>query len=181
MTKNPQEGRKLHSKNMLVDAMYRLMQKKSYNDITITELCEEAGLSRRTFYRHFQIPEDVLEYAISQIANEFFIIRSTIFAKDRTFHKLTVLFFYFWQQRIDTLMLFWKNNLYYYFWSIFSKTLRQILSEDSPERFTEDMIATYLFISGGLWQLMDEWLKEGACKSPEEMGNYADTIYNIMR
>ena len=77
-------------------------------------------------------------------------------------------------------MLFWKNNLYYHFWSIFSKTLRQILSEDSSERFTEDMIATYLFISGGLWQLMDEWLKEGARRLPEEMGDYADTIYDMM-
>lgn len=181
MTKNPQEGRKLQSKKLLVDAMYQLMRKKSYTEITITELCEEAGLCRRTFYRHFQIPADVLEYAISEIANEFFIVRNTIFTREKTFHRLTVLFFYFWQDHLNVLMLFYKNDLYYYFWSIFSKNLQKILSEYSSEEFTEDMIITYLFISGGLWQLMEEWLKEGACRSPEEMGDYADTIYKMMR
>ncbi len=181
MTKNPQEGRKLQSKKLLVDAMYQLMQKKPYTEITITELCEEAGLCRRTFYRHFQIPADVLEYAISEIANEFFIVRNTFFTRERTFHRLTVLFFYFWEQRLDVLMLFYKNNLYYYFCDIFSKTLHDTLLNQQPDEFSDAYRKTYLFIFGGLCQLMKNWLDEGACKSPEEMGDYADTIYKIMR
>ena len=28
--------------------------------ITVTELCEEAGINRATFYRHYSVPVDVL-------------------------------------------------------------------------------------------------------------------------
>ena len=33
--------------------LLELMMKKSYNDITITELCEKLDMPRKTFYRYY--------------------------------------------------------------------------------------------------------------------------------
>lgn len=37
-----------------------MLQKHPYNEITVSDLCEQAGLSRKTFYRLFGSKDDVL-------------------------------------------------------------------------------------------------------------------------
>ena len=160
--------------------MYRLMRKKPYMEITITELCAEADLSRRTFYRHFQTPDQILEYSISEIAKEFLAKRDLVFARNRTFRTLTIMFFSFWEERLDLLFLFRKNHLYYYLNNVFSRHLKDLILHQASHAYSEEQIKTFLFLSGGLWQLMDDWLEDGAVKSPEEMGGFSDTIRSIM-
>lgn len=41
-------------------ALLRLMKKQSYEYISITAICKEAGLSRTTFYHHFAKTDEVL-------------------------------------------------------------------------------------------------------------------------
>nr|MCH9869423.1 TetR/AcrR family transcriptional regulator [Serratia marcescens] len=43
---------------MLTEALTKLMVKKPLDQITIAELTEEAGLARRTFYRHVKTIDD---------------------------------------------------------------------------------------------------------------------------
>lgn len=45
---------------MLKEGLLRLLAKKTSNKIHINELCEESGINRATFYRHYQTPRDVL-------------------------------------------------------------------------------------------------------------------------
>lgn len=42
------------------NAVVRLMGKKDYASITVTDIAAEAGLSRMTFYRHYREVDDVL-------------------------------------------------------------------------------------------------------------------------
>ena len=49
------------AKECLYLSLLRLLEKKSFRDITVTELCEKAGLSRMAFYRNYSIIEDILE------------------------------------------------------------------------------------------------------------------------
>jgi AcrR family transcriptional regulator len=52
------------SKRWLVIALIELMQEKPYSSISVKEIADKAQLSRRTFYRNFNIKEDLLtEYA----------------------------------------------------------------------------------------------------------------------
>ena len=52
----------LQSQNMIVDALFRLLQRKSFQQVTVTELCEEAAVGRKTFYRNFAWKEDVVDF-----------------------------------------------------------------------------------------------------------------------
>ena len=56
----------LRSKKRLTGALDTLMRQKPYREITITELCGEAGLSRPAFYQNFGRISDVLERLISE-------------------------------------------------------------------------------------------------------------------
>ena len=52
-------------------AFLDLMSKKSYSEITITELCETLNMPRKTFYRYFDSKEDTLYALIEHTMNEY--------------------------------------------------------------------------------------------------------------
>lgn len=53
-----------YSKTLIMNAFYSLMKKKPFQEISITEISEIAGVSRLTFYRNFESKEDVIfEYS----------------------------------------------------------------------------------------------------------------------
>lgn len=48
------------TKRLLKEGLLRLLEKKKLDSISVTELCREAGINRGTFYRHYEIPKDLL-------------------------------------------------------------------------------------------------------------------------
>lgn len=55
------------TKTYLIEALERLLQKESFDEISITELTKVAGISRMTFYRHYQNINDILVEAMQDL------------------------------------------------------------------------------------------------------------------
>ena len=55
------------SQRLIADAMFRLMQKYRFQQITVTDICEEAGVGRKTFYRNFELREDVIDFQLDAL------------------------------------------------------------------------------------------------------------------
>ena len=55
------------TKRLLKEGLIRLLQKKDIEKIGVSELCAESGINRATFYRHYEIPLDILR----EIQNDF--------------------------------------------------------------------------------------------------------------
>lgn len=51
----------------LIAALYDLMSKKSFDEITVTELCERAVIRKATFYKHFGDKTELLVYMIREL------------------------------------------------------------------------------------------------------------------
>ena len=50
-------------KKCIVDALLILMNEKDFDDISITEICNKAGVSRMAYYRNYYTKKDIiLEY-----------------------------------------------------------------------------------------------------------------------
>ena len=45
------------TKNQFEAALFELLSKKNYHDITINEICDAAKKSKMTFYRHYKDKE----------------------------------------------------------------------------------------------------------------------------
>ena len=54
----------LSSQRQIAAAMMRLIQEKPYQQITISELCKAAGISRQTFYSLFTSRENVVVFTL---------------------------------------------------------------------------------------------------------------------
>lgn len=69
-SQNVQEDlRSRRTKKLLYEALLRLLKKKSFQEITVNDICREAMLHRTTLYKYFNNKYDLLEYAILQYGN----------------------------------------------------------------------------------------------------------------
>lgn len=67
----------------LTEALFRLMKKKPFSEITITELINCAGVARSTYYRNYNSKEDIIRAFINQVVQEFRMEYPTESMKDR--------------------------------------------------------------------------------------------------
>ena len=56
----------LQSQKQTADAMMALLSEKPFSQITISELCREAGISRQTFYSLFTNRENVMVFTLQE-------------------------------------------------------------------------------------------------------------------
>ncbi|MBQ3669181.1 MAG: TetR family transcriptional regulator [Clostridia bacterium] len=56
----------ISSQRQIADALMELMSEKPYEQITISELCKSAGISRQTFYTLFTSRENVVVYTLQE-------------------------------------------------------------------------------------------------------------------
>lgn len=58
------ESRKF-TRECITTAIVKLMKVKEYSKITVTDICEKAGVSRAGFYRNFKDKEDVMKEVLA--------------------------------------------------------------------------------------------------------------------
>ncbi len=51
----------ISTKQQIIDAAMKLFSERGYNDVSINEIIKQVGLSKRTFYYHFDSKEAILE------------------------------------------------------------------------------------------------------------------------
>jgi len=156
-------------KKMISDAFIKLLQDKSMDEITISQIAQEAQIGRNTFYSHFKKKEDILDYLLNSILTtvqyefsqkphvnirDFLIWRFTFI---KTNPLMTVV------QKEDDLkkmiFRFRENNL-----SLFKFT-------------AQEDIYKMEFFQGGLDYVTSRWIIGKMKESPEEM---ADKILSLM-
>ena len=62
----------------IVEAADRLAETHSFDDISVTDICRAANVSRQTFYNHFKDKLDMLFWERSAVMNGFFYEYSTV-------------------------------------------------------------------------------------------------------
>ena len=150
-----------------------MMLKIPYEEITVTQVCEEAGISRRIFYHLFGNKRDVLYGLIDHR-----ILDMEGYRTDLSDQALR--FFLFWQDQKKLLDALRKNQL----WSVLLEQMlgsilqegydvwRWLQAEDLENR--QDIL---VFNLSGIMGLVFRWHDSGFEKSPEQM---AVLIGNLM-
>ncbi len=60
------DPRSLRTRKLLMDAFINLILKKSFNDITIKNITDEATVNRATLYSHFNDKYDLMDVVIKE-------------------------------------------------------------------------------------------------------------------
>ena len=152
-------------------ALLTLLKKKSYKDVSITELCTQANFSRKTFYDHFSTKDDLLDYLADDLALGYRYTDN----QSGTLH-----YFEFWYALKDWVSVLIENNLWDYVISQSTKQLLPLLREHEWDTMLGDYVnmkdMCIEFISAGQLRLVYLWYLEGFKKSPQELANLVNHI-----
>lgn len=58
------------SRRLAVGGLFELIGEKKFEDISISEICEQGGISRQTFYRNFSTKEDIIIYYVDHLVSQ---------------------------------------------------------------------------------------------------------------
>lgn len=104
----------LCSQKAIADALVCLLDGKPYSEITVSELCQQSGISRQTFYALFQTKENVLRF---KMLNDYAYPEGIMPPPDWSAAQyLAHTFTVYTQANLDFLRLLVRNDLLYLYY-----------------------------------------------------------------
>ena len=159
-------------KNQITEALFTLLRKKAFSEITITDIVKEAHVARVSYYRNFDSKEEIIETAMDNLRDE---LMSDIHYDDdeHIFNQNNAQVGF---EKALTICLIKKADLLALYHNGFGSLIQQTFNRYTME-FAGNMSAHSIeryklyFISGAVTNVLIEWLNGGAKESPKEIAN----------
>lgn len=151
------------SRNRLVNALLVIMEQYDFREITVTQISQEAGLSRKTFYRLFKSKEELIDFFFEGLYRDCLMqIRS------RQLHhywEVVQCYFDFCEERKELLLLLKRNNLlaplfegsYQYAF----KAFEYIRSKETADTYSAFLPYLLAYSVGGMFSMLLKWVENG--------------------
>ena len=148
------------TKEAIETALLQLLEKKTLDEINVTELVKRAGVGRNSFYRNYMSKADILKKMHEERFSLLASYNIDRYSADKVAGLLTIFDFI-------------KQNKAFYK-VLIKEGLQNFLEEEiyryQPNSGKETNKMTYYkncFISAGMAKLLIEWLKNDCSDSPE--------------
>lgn len=169
--KDHEDMRVQKTKEKLQNALMTLMEEKPFSEISVSELCKYANVSRQTFYSNYQAIEDVFLEKLDELMNHFYEIKPADAGIETTFYYLSIVFL----DNRDFLQKLYRANLDAYILHKFEETLKNI---SRKYQLLEDVDWVNTFLAGGMYNILRHWLM---MKSPISTEELTDIMAQICR
>jgi AcrR family transcriptional regulator len=156
-------------KESIFNALLALMDEKEFNDITVTNITQKAGVSRISYYRNYKSKEEI----ITNYINEFFeIYLEKLQGTEFEVYEYMCKFFSYIRKNKQLMNCLIRSNLSnlllerfeFYFYFIFENLIK---SDRSPMAKKYELY----FIVGGLHKIIIQWVKNDLKESDEQMAS----------
>lgn len=190
---NKSESKYFNTATKMDLALISLLKKKSFEYITVSEICETAGVNRSTFYLHYETIGDLLNETARYLLNDFLSYFATdtpnlmecdlnelVFICDK---YLTPYFTYIKDHKevFGTALL---NNKTFGFESVYERLFEHIFNP-ILDRFhypPSDRQYVMMYYLNGINAIVIEWLKNDCDKSIKELSELISVcIYGLKR
>ncbi len=144
----------------ITTALLKLMEKKPFEEITITELCQKAGVGRVSFYRNYNSKQDILLDYLSCVTDRWWsqLIKKSPEEFYQTFWK-SLLSEY--RKNSSLLLLLEENKVTYILKDHIFRCCGPQKEDDDSTAYTRAMLA------GLIYGLVEEWIHRGMKDDPE--------------
>lgn len=172
--------RVIKTRQKLRRALLLVLGEKRIEDLSITEVCSAAGVNRNTFYAHYsdlyELLDEVKSSYLEYFSNELSECRKK---SDGTEDMLT-----YFLKLIDKSRFFFSIIFSDESFPVFMHSLVQISLEEtfvSINADNADISDTCIFITGGVSNMIDSWLRSsGQITVEEEAGKIRALIDKII-
>ena len=164
----------------LEECLLSVMQDKPYSEITVSSLCEQTDLSRKTFYRLFESKQDVLDSLIDRTLREYirYPLPQSPDAAEVSADLLS--FYYFWLEQRKLLDALSKNGMST---MLYDRSIRHVLQEETDilrqlgvVPSLQEKTEALMFFLSGILTLVVGWHHTGYQKSPLQMAAITEKL-----
>lgn len=176
------------SKEKIRESFFELMRFVPYDKITVTDIVDGAGVSRRTFYRLFKDKKDILYQYLDQVMREWISFSTKQAVK--SYGALIDVIFIFLDNYTAEFEILIRAGLSMYILDEFNKVLPDYIealhqSENSDisklegKSQEEDKYIFRLSI-GAIWNVYSEWLTDQEMMSIDDLRGTVKQGFNIL-
>jgi AcrR family transcriptional regulator len=171
-----ENGQAQQSQQLMIDALLILMKSYPFEDITITQICQEAKVVRPTFYRNFESKEDILRLFLDKIKPDLVPVQ-----RDPETDVSVILngYFDYMLSYKGFLLLIDKNNLFYLIKENFELIIASFSFVDeimSQAQEAEYEIFFLDFIASTICSIISLWTKHQFRESTDTLAKLAKTF-----
>lgn len=155
------EGRNAYVIEHITESLLTLLKEKAIEDISISELCDNGGIGRASFYRNFESKEDILRVYVNKLFDQW----KNDWEKDNSIpfsQGLGMIFEHFERYR-DFYSLLNKRGLIHLL-----KDVILNLMELKPDLPINEAYAK-AFVAYAFYGWIELWFQRGMRESAEEM------------
>lgn len=158
-------------------ALYSLLKLRNYNDISIKELCYEAGINRSSFYSHYSDINDLMIKTENNLSKQM----TKIFNPNTEWNEevFTKMFQFLYDNRVFYRSYLTKNEQTFMEQNDFKNFIKIINNNNVVNKNSvNNRVYHMAFFAGGLKALCKSWISRGCLESPQEMSKILQEEYN---
>ena len=155
-------------KKCIVDSLLLLMNEKDFDEISITEICNKAGVSRMTYYRNYYNKDDIIIEYLKDIAEDFKKESHSWMQKNEYTNKNVIRFLFAYFEKYSYFVItLRKANLS----GLLQECLNNYLETETNMLKRQDSYEKYHMYSyaGALFNVYMKWIDNGMKESVDEM------------
>lgn len=169
---------------LLCDAMFQLLETRSFDDISVVDICDRAMVHRATFYKHFKDKYDFMEYVTKEKIREFYIesVQQEEFSSPiDIYHTLIKNVIHFIEDNKQMLKISAQSSTNSFFDSIHKIIFEELLdflnaSQEKGVKFDVPTDIVAQFLTGGFTALVRWWIANDISYTKEEMASYIEMM-----
>lgn len=118
----------------LKQTILNLLQEKQIEEITVTDICEESEIVRRTFYAHYTDKYDLIEHIMDDYISDF--IEICHFKENVDFKLGNIKWFQYLYENREVFNTLFKSSIS----SLFNRKLENIINEQIKIKLRKELI-----------------------------------------
>ena len=165
-----------NTKKMLADSLKRAMKQKSFSKITVSEIIQDCGVNRKTFYYHFEDIYDLLKWIFENEAVE--VIKHFDLAVD---YEEAILFVMDYIEKNDYIIncaydSIGRDEMKRFFYADFIEMISDVISNGEKEagKCLDKDYKNFLcnFYTEALAGMLIDWIKNRDERSQKQVIDY---------
>ncbi|MBU9723207.1 MULTISPECIES: TetR-like C-terminal domain-containing protein [Bacillaceae] len=178
---NEMDLRVIKTKQSLEKALFDLLKHKPLEQITVTELCEQSGITRKTFYLHYEnVPnyfEEFIAQLLDQLEESLQKTTNLHFQSDQQLEPQMIYVFEHVYKNREVYQFIFNSNSHFVYYEMFFKRIKSLFKnsiemvEGSRKDDSGDFEFVVAYHTNAILGVIYEWYLGGFEKSVDEMNH----------
>ncbi len=156
------------TKEYITQSLFRLMEEKSYESISVTDIVRKAGVGRATYYRYFKTKDEIIREYFVQKTREFDVLNKTAPVCTDDYYESVFLAFSQLKKEKSAFRRLIEAHMEWLYLDYLNTALLKKFKDENLSGFRY----TSAFIAGCLFNVSIEWVRNDCAESVKTMADH---------